>query len=263
MDLGLDKRRALVSGSTAGIGYAIALQLAREGAEVIVNGRTEARVSDALERIEAAVPHAKLHGAALDLGTREGVERLVARFPEVDVLVNNLGIFEPKSFSDIPDEDWLKLFETNVLSGVRLSRHYVTGMKQRGFGRLIFISSESAIDVPVEMIHYGVTKTAQVALASGLAKDCVGSGVTSNSILVGPTASEGVGVFVKQLAEKNGLTEAQMEAEFFRSARPGSLLKRFIEPAEVANLVAYVASDRASATTGAALRVDGGLLSNI
>lgn len=263
MDLGLDKRRALVSGSTAGIGYAIALQLAREGAEVIVNGRTEARVRDALARITAAVPQARLHGAALDLGTRGGVEQLVARFPDVDVLVNNLGIFEPKSFTDIPDEDWLKLFETNVLSGVRLSRHYVAGMKQRGFGRLIFISSESAIDVPVEMIHYGVTKTAQVALASGLAKDCVGSGVTANSILVGPTASEGVGVFVKQLADKNGLTEAQMEAEFFKSARPGSLIKRFIEPAEVANLVAYVASDRASATTGAALRVDGGLLSNI
>jgi NAD(P)-dependent dehydrogenase (short-subunit alcohol dehydrogenase family) len=263
MDLGLKNRRALVSGSTAGIGYAIALQLAREGAEVIVNGRTEARVDDALARIKAAVPDAKLLGAALDLGTRAGVEQLIVRFPDVDVLVNNLGIFEPKSFVDIPDEDWLRLFETNVLSGVRLSRHYVTGMKQRGFGRVIFISSESAIAVPVEMIHYGVTKTAQVALASGLAKDCVGSGVTANSILVGPTASEGVGVFVKQLADKNGLTEAQMEAEFFKSARPGSLLKRFIEPAEVANLVAYVASDRASATTGAALRVDGGLLSNI
>jgi NAD(P)-dependent dehydrogenase (short-subunit alcohol dehydrogenase family) len=263
MDLGLHNRRALVSGSTAGIGYAIATQLAREGAEVIVNGRTEARVADALKTIRAAVPEAKLHGAALDLGTRAGVEQLVARFPDVDVLINNLGIFEPKSFSDIPDEDWLKLFETNVLSGVRLARHYVTGMKKRGWGRLIFISSESAIDVPVEMIHYGVTKTAQVALASGLAKDCVGSGVTSNSILVGPTASEGVGVFVKQLADKNGLTEAQMEAEFFKSARPGSLLKRFIEPAEVANLVAYVASDRASATTGAALRVDGGLLSTL
>jgi len=263
MDLGLQNRRALVSGSTAGIGYAIATQLAREGAEVIVNGRTEARVADALKSIRAAVPQAKLLGAALDLGTRAGVEQLVARFADVDVLVNNLGIFEPKSFSDIPDEDWLKLFETNVLSGVRLARHYVTGMKARGWGRLIFISSESAIDVPVEMIHYGVTKTAQVALASGLAKDCVGSGVTSNSILVGPTASEGVGVFVKQLADKNGLTEAQMEAEFFKTARPGSLLKRFIEPAEVASLVAYVASERASATTGAALRVDGGLLSNI
>jgi NAD(P)-dependent dehydrogenase (short-subunit alcohol dehydrogenase family) len=263
MDLGLDKRRALVSGSTAGIGYAIALQLAREGAEVIVNGRTQARVDDALRRIQEVVPEARLHGAALDLGTQAGVEQLVARFPAVDVLVNNLGIFEPKSFVDIPDEDWLKLFETNVLSGVRLSRHYVAGMKQRGFGRLIFISSESGINVPVEMIHYGVTKTAQVALASGLAKDCAGTGVTANSILVGPTASEGVGVFVKQLAEKNGLTEAQMETEFFKSARPSSLLKRFIEPAEVANLVAYVASDRASATTGAALRVDGGLLSNI
>jgi NAD(P)-dependent dehydrogenase (short-subunit alcohol dehydrogenase family) len=199
-------------------------------------------------------------GVAADLGTVQGIASLLAQVPSVDVLINNLGIFEPKSFADITDADWLTIFETNVMSGIRLSRAYVPAMKKAGWGRVVFIASESAIAVPVEMIHYGMTKTAQVAVASGLAKDCERSGVTVNSIIVGPTASEGVGTFVKQLADKNGLTSAQMEQEFFKSARPTSLLKRFIEPAEVANLVAYVVSERASATTGAALRVDGGLL---
>lgn len=263
MELGLKNRRALVSGSTAGIGFAIAHELAREGAEVIVNGRTQARVDQAVQAISQDVPDAKLHGFAADLGSAQGVAQLTERFPEVDILVNNLGIFEPRTFAEIRDEEWLKMFEVNVLSGIRLSRAYVPAMKKRGFGRVIFISSESAVQVPVEMIHYGMTKTAQVALASGLAKDCSGTGVTVNSILVGPTASEGVGTFVRQLAEKNAISEAQMEQEFFKTARPTSLLKRFIKPAEVASLVAYVASDRASATTGAALRVDGGLLSGI
>ena len=263
MDLGLKDRRALVSGSTAGIGLAIALELAREGAEVIVNGRTQARVEQALASIQAEVPRARLLGFAADLGSAQGVAQLVGQFSEIDVLVNSLGIFEPRSFADIKDEEWLRMFEINVLSGIRLSRAYLPGMKKRSWGRVIFIASESAVQIPVEMIHYGMTKTAQVSVASGLAKDCEGTGVTVNSILVGPTASEGVGVFVKQLAAKNKLTEAQMEQEFFKSARPTSLLKRFIQPSEVASLVAYVASERASATTGAALRVEGGLLSGI
>jgi NAD(P)-dependent dehydrogenase (short-subunit alcohol dehydrogenase family) len=263
MELGLSNRRALVSGSTAGIGLSIAHELAREGAEVIINGRTQRRVDQALKMIQQDVREAKLYGFAADLGTAQGVEELTSRFRDVDVLINNLGIFEPRSFADIRDEEWLRMFEVNVLSGIRLSRAYVPAMKTRGFGRVIFISSESAVQVPVEMIHYGMTKTAQVAVASGLAKDCVGTGVTVNSILVGPTASEGVAAFVRQLAEKNAMSEEQMEQEFFKTARPTSLLKRFIKPLEVASLVAYVASDRASATTGAALRVDGGLLSGI
>ncbi len=263
MELGLKERRALVSGSTAGIGHAIARELAREGAEVIINGRTQARVDRALASLRQAVPGAKLHGVAADLATATGASEVVSRFAEVDVLVNNLGIFEPRSFDQIADAEWLRMFETNVLSGVRLSRAYVPGMKRRAWGRVIFISSESGLNVPVEMIHYGMSKTAQIAIASGLAKDCAGTGVTSNSILVGPTASEGVGAFVERLARERGWTRAQMDEEFFRSARPSSLLKRFIEPDEVAQLVAYVASERASATTGAALRVDGGVIATI
>jgi NAD(P)-dependent dehydrogenase (short-subunit alcohol dehydrogenase family) len=263
MDLGLANRRALVSGSTAGIGLAIALELAREGAEVIVNGRTSQRVDRAIATIRAQVPAAKLQPFAADLGSAEGVANLVSRFPELDILVNSLGIFEPKSFVEITDQDWQHMFEVNVLSGVRLSRAYLPGMKARNAGRIIFIASESAVQVPVEMIHYGMTKTAQVSIASGLAKDCEGTKITVNSILVGPTASEGVGTFIKQMAEKSQQTEAQMEEAFFKTARPTSLLKRFIEPREVAALVVYVASERASATTGAALRVEGGLLSGI
>lgn len=263
MDLGLKERRALVSGSTAGIGYAIALQLAREGAEVIVNGRTQARVDAAVQSILAEVPGAKLRGIAADLASAEGAASLLAQLPAIDVLVNNLGIFEPRAFEQISDAEWLKMFEVNVLSGARLARHYVPGMKQQGWGRVIFISSESAVNIPAEMIHYGMSKTAQIAIASGLAKDCAGSGVTVNSILVGPTASEGVGIFVQQLAQERGITPAQMEDEFFKTARPSSLIKRFIQPAEVANLVAYVAGEGASATTGAALRVDGGVVSSI
>jgi NAD(P)-dependent dehydrogenase (short-subunit alcohol dehydrogenase family) len=258
MKLGLENKTALVTGSTAGIGFAIAQELAREGAKVIVNGRTQARVDAALAKLEG-----KVVGFAADLGSAQGAQATLEKFPDVDILVNNLGIFEPRAFVDIQDDEWLRMFEVNVLSGIRLARGYLPRLRKQNWGRLIFISSESAINVPVEMIHYGTTKTANVAVASGLAKDLAGTGVTSNSILVGPTASEGVGTFVQQLADKNGLSREEQEREFFRSARPTSLIKRFIDPNEVAALVAYVASDRASATTGAALRVDGGLLSNI
>lgn len=263
MDLGLRGRTALVTGSTAGIGFAIASALAAEGAHVVVNGRGEARVQAALERLRAAQPEAAVQGIALDLSVAAGCRELVTRLPEVDVLVNNLGIFEPKPFEQIPDDDWLRFFETNVMSGVRLARHYVGGMRRRDWGRIVFISSESGLQIPSEMVHYGVTKTAQLAVARGLAESLAGTGITVNSVLPGPTASEGVGDFVAELARTQGSDKATVERDFFATARPSSLIRRFATPEEVASMVAYVCSDRASATTGAALRVDGGVVRSI
>ena len=234
MNLQLENKTALVTGSTAGIGFAIARSLAAEGAHVVINGRTQARVDAAISAIRELLPAAKLTGHALDLGSAEGCGELIRRLPAVDILVNNLGIFEPKEFAEIPDEDWARLFEVNVFSGVRLSRAYLPGMKSRDSGRIIFISSESALQVPAEMIHYGVTKTAQLALARGIAEACAGTRVTSNSILVGPTASEGVGTFVETLAGQSGQTKEEFEKEFFQSMRPSSLIKRFIQPEEIA-----------------------------
>ncbi len=258
MDLQLEGKTALVTGSTLGIGFAIARVLARERARVIVNGRTPERVEAAVSRIRADAADGDVTGVVADLGTTAGVARLVAAQPDVDILVNNVGIFEPKAFEDIPDADWLRFFEVNVMSGVRLSRHYLPRMKSRNWGRVIFISSESAINIPDEMIHYGMTKTAQLAISRGLAETTAGTGVTVNAVLPGPTASEGVATFVEQLAKENSMTLAQVEQEFFRSARPSSLLKRFIQPDEVATTVAYLCSPLASATNGAAVRVDGG-----
>lgn len=263
MDLQLDGKTAFISGSTAGIGFAAALRLAREGARVVVNGRTQARVDDAVRRIKQAVPDAKVSGVAADLGSAAGVDAVVRKVPEVDVLVNNVGIFEPKAFEEITDADWLRFFETNVMSGVRLSRAWLPGMKAKNWGRILFVSSESAVNIPVEMIHYGVTKTAQLAVARGLAEAVAGSAITVNSILPGPTASEGVETFVSQLANERGIDAAAMEKEFFATARPSSLLKRFIEPDEVASLIAYIASPLAAATNGAALRVDGGVVRSV
>jgi NAD(P)-dependent dehydrogenase (short-subunit alcohol dehydrogenase family) len=199
-------------------------------------------------------------GVAADLSTAAGCLALVAQVPDVDILVNNMGIFEPKPFEEIPDADWLRFFETNVLSGIRLARHYLGAMRARDWGRIVFVSSESAVQIPVEMIHYGVTKTAQIAVARGLAESLTGTGVTVNSVLPGPTASEGVGGFVAQLAEGRGVDSATVEREFFATARPSSVIQRFAAPAEVAAMIAYVCSARASATTGAALRVDGGVV---
>jgi NAD(P)-dependent dehydrogenase (short-subunit alcohol dehydrogenase family) len=260
MDLQLAGKRAVVSGSTAGIGYAIAAALAREGAAVVVNGRTAARVEEAVRRIGAEHAGAAVDGVACDLGTRAGAERLFEAVPETDILVNNLGIFEPKSFADIPDEDWLRFFEVNVLSGVRLSRHYLPGMVARKWGRVVFISSESGVQIPAEMIHYGVTKTAQIAVARGLAESVAGTGVTVNSVLPGPTASEGVSTFVADMGRARDVDAATVEREFFQTVRPSSLIKRFATPDEVAAMVAYVCSGLASATTGSALRVDGGVV---
>jgi NAD(P)-dependent dehydrogenase (short-subunit alcohol dehydrogenase family) len=259
MDLQLTGKVALVTGSTAGIGYAIATALAREGAAVIVNGRTQRAVDTAVAELgKIAGPAAR--GFAGDLSTDTAAQAVAKEFPDVEILVNNLGIFEAKPFEDIPDEDWRRLFEVNVLSGVRLARLYLPGMKRRNWGRIIFISSESAVQIPTEMIHYGMTKTAQLAVARGLAEVVAGTGITVNSILPGPTRSRGVVDFVDALATAQGTSTAQVERDFFKNVRPTSLIRRFATPAEVASLVAYVASPLAAATTGAALRVDGGVI---
>jgi NAD(P)-dependent dehydrogenase (short-subunit alcohol dehydrogenase family) len=258
MELQIRGKRALVTGSTAGIGFAIARALAREGAQVIVNGRTQERVDATVREIGAGA-----RGIAADRGTARGAARLLAELPEVDVLVNNVGIFEAKPFTEIPDEDWLRLFETNVLSGVRLSRGYLPGMVRAGWGRVIFISSVSALQIPVEMIHYGVTKTAQLALSRGLAESVAGTGVTVNVVLPGPTRSEGVSAFVEGLARSKGVSAEQVEREFFRDMRSTSLLKRFESPEEIAPLVVFLASPLSSAITGSALRADGGVVRSI
>jgi NAD(P)-dependent dehydrogenase (short-subunit alcohol dehydrogenase family) len=236
------------------------LGLAREGAGVWVNGRTQARVDAAIKSIRKELPGATLEGVAEDLGTATGCERLVHRVPSVDVLVNNLGIFEPKPFETIPDADWLRLFEVNVMSGVRLSRAYLAGMKQRDWGRIVFISSESAVHIPAEMVHYGMTKMAQVAVARGIAEDCAATNVTVNSVLAGPTASEGVTAFVADLARKQNVTPAEFEKQFFKNVRPTSLLKRFLRPEEVANVVVFMCSPEAVAINGAAVRAEGGVV---
>lgn len=263
MDLQLQGKRALVTGSTAGIGLAIARGLAREGAGVIINGRTAQRVDQSVAALNKSGGSGKVEGLAADLGTADGTRTAIERFPEVDILVNNLGIFEAKLFEDIPDADWLRFFEVNLLSGVRLSRHYLPGMKKRNWGRIVFISSESAIQIPAEMIHYGMTKTAQLAIARGLAETTAGTNVTVNSVLPGPTASEGVNTFVEELARDQKTTRREVEKQFFQNMRPTSLLKRMAEPEEVANLVTFVCSPLSSATNGAALRADGGVVRSI
>src|SRR6266849_5168918 len=263
MDLKIKGKTAVVSGSTAGIGFAIAAALAAEGAKVIVNGRTEARVDAAVKRIRTSVGSGDLRGVPADLGTAHGVEKFLQKVPEADIQVNNLGIFEPKPFLEIPDSDWLRFFEVNVLSGVRLSRHFLPGMLKKKWGRIIFISSESAQQIPAEMIHYGMTKTAQVAISRGLAEALAGTGVTVNSVLVGPTASEGVRTFVEDLSRQQGTTKEEVEQHFFAGTRPTSLLKRFETPGEVGAVVAFVASDHARVINGAAVRADGGVVRSI
>ena len=258
MDLKLTNKLALVSGSTKGIGLAIATGLAREGARVVINGRAEKSVSKAVEEIRQAVPGAKLESFPGDLSDAMVTDSLAKHFPNVEILVNNLGIFEPKPFEQIPDDDWRRFFEVNVLSGVRLSRLYLPGMKKRNWGRIVFISSESGIQTPAEMIHYGMTKTAQLAVSRGIAETCAGTAVTCNAVLPGPTRSDGVDEFVKQLS--GGKPFAEFEKEFFKSVRPSSLIKRFATTEEVANLVVYVCSPLSSATNGSALRVDGGVV---
>jgi len=259
MKIDLTGKRALVTGSTAGIGFAIARSLAESGAGVIVNGRSERRVFGAVLNIKNEFPGADVSGVAADLGTADGAESLFKKVPDVDILVNNLGIFEPRPFFEIADADWQRFFDVNVMSGVRMSRRYTPGMVERKWGRVIFIASESAIQIPVEMVHYGMTKTAQLAVSRGLAATVAGTGVTVNTVLPGPTWSEGVEIFVQGMVSDPDKDFQSIEKEFFETARPGSLINRFATPGEIANLVTYIASPLSSATTGAALRADGGV----
>ncbi|MCC8425576.1 SDR family NAD(P)-dependent oxidoreductase [Mucilaginibacter sp. UR6-11] len=260
MDLQLKNKIALVSGSTAGIGYATARLLAAEGAKVIINGRTQERVDAAVKSIIEATGNPEVTGVIADFADKDQVAGLIKQIPEVDILINNVAIFEPKAFADIPDEDWLKFYEVNVLSGIRLSRAYFDKMIAKNWGRIIFISSESAIQIPSEMIHYGMTKTAQLAVARGLAELTKGTNVTVNSVLPGPTLSEGVGGFIDNLAKNQNKTTEEIESDFFKTMRPTSIIQRFLTTDEVANMIVYLSSPLAAATNGAAIRAEGGLL---
>lgn len=259
MDLQLKNKTALVTGSTAGIGLAIATALSAEGATTIINGRSQTSVDQALATLSASATGDCL-GFAGDLSTASAADELFDKHPEIDILINNLGIYEPVSFEAITDDDWRRFFDVNVLSGVRLSRLYLPGMRARNWGRIIFVSSESGVQIPAEMIHYGMSKTAQIAISRGLAEHVSGTGITVNCVLPGPTKSRGVVEFVEELAKKEGKTFEAFEKDFFSTVRPTSLIKRFAFPEEVAPLVAYIASPLSSATTGAALRVDGGVI---
>jgi len=263
MNLQLDGKKTLVTGSTAGIGFAIARALAREGASVVITGRTQQRVDNATEDIRKEIRDAKISGIAVDLATPDGISKCIQAAPAIDILVNNLGVYEPKPFEQITDDAWREIIETNFMSGVRLSRYYLPRMKAANWGRIIFISSESAINIPVEMIHYGVTKTMQVALGRGLAETTSGTAVTVNSVLAGPTRSEGVEKFLIDMARTKNVAPEKIEKEFFRTARPSSLLQRFATTDEVAALVTFLGSPLSSATNGAALRVEGGVVRSI
>lgn len=263
MNIDFEGLTALVTGSTAGIGNAVATQLAESGARVIINGRSIERTEAAVAALKNRVPGAAVTGSAGDLSTLDGATRVIQKDPSVDILINNVGIFEPKPFPEISDDDWLRFFQTNVMSGVRLSRAYLPGMMERGWGRIIFVSSESALQVPAEMIHYGMTKTAQLAISRGLAELAANTGVTVNAVLPGPTLSDGVSEFLNQVSGDSGSLSSKVEAEFIAQHRPSSLIGRFATVGEVANLVVYTASRQASASTGAALRVDGGVVRSI
>ena len=263
MNIELIGRKAVVTGSTAGIGRAIAEGLARAGASVVINGRSADRVSATVEELRALLPKATLTGVAADLATPEGSAALAAQSPDADILVNNLGTARPNGFFDQDDSAWLDLFQLNVMSGVRAARHYVPGMKQRGWGRVVFLSSESALNIPKEMIDYGMTKTAVLAISRGLAELVGGSGVTVNAVIPGPTNSEILSGWMRKTAAEQGITQEEAEQHFLKTMRPTTLLNRFTTTGEVANMVVYVCSEQASGTTGAALRVDGGVLRSI
>ena len=263
MNLQLKDKTAFISGSTAGIGFAIAKKLLEEEATVVINGRSQEGVDKAVKELKGLTGKSNVSGIAADFAKAAEVNHILAQLPEVDILVNNAGIFEPRPFAEIPDEDWFRFFEINVMSGVRLSRHYFPAMLKRNWGRIIFISSESAVLIPDEMIHYGVTKTAQVAVSRGLAELTKGTNVTVNTILPGPTKSRGIGDFIKDMAKSENISVAEVEKNFFEDLRPTSLIQRFASIDEIANLVVYVASPLASATNGAALRADGGLIRSI
>ncbi|HEY4293339.1 SDR family oxidoreductase [Luteibacter sp.] len=259
MQIDLSNRSAIVTGSTAGIGLAIATGLAKAGASVVITGRTQVRVDEAIAAVTKVAPNAKVTGVAADLGTSEGGAALIKAVPDTDILVNNLGIFEPRDFFEIDDAEWSRYFDVNVISGVRLSRHYAKGMAARGWGRVQFISSESSIQTPPEMVHYGVTKTAQLAVSRGLAEVLAGTGVTVNTVLPGPTLSEGVSDFFGKIAKNDGKAQEEVERDFIKTHRPTSLIKRLLSVDEVASVSVFLASEEASGTTGASFRVDGGV----
>lgn len=263
MNIDISGKIAIVTGSTYGIGMAIARGLAESGATVVVNGRKQDAVDTAISTLKQAVPGATIRGVAADLGTRAGCDTLIAAEPKADILVNNVGVYGPMDFFETPDEEWTRFFDVNVLSGVRLSRAYLPGMEQQQWGRVIFISSESGLNIPADMIHYGFTKTANLSVSRGLAKRMAGTGVTVNAVLPGPTLSEGVEGMLRASAEKSGKTIEQTAIDFVKAARPSSIIERPATVEEVANLVVYVASPLSSATTGAALRVDGGVVDSI
>jgi len=260
MDLKIQNKTALVTGSTAGIGFATALKLAQENCTVYINGRSQENVDNAIKRIQEKVENSNVFGIVADLSTKEGCDYLIEKLPKVDILINNLGIFEPVEFENISDEKWYEMFDTNVMSGVRLSRHYFPLMLEQNWGRVVFISSESAYQIPKEMIHYGMTKTAQLSIARGLAELTKGTNVTSNSVILGPSNSEGVTTFLSDFAKEQGITFEQMEKDFFQNVRPTSLLQRFTDVEEIANLIVYTASSLSSATNGAVLRADAGVV---
>lgn len=263
MNIDLLGKVAIVTGSTQGIGLAIAKGLAGSGATVVVNGRKQPAVDAAVAKVQESAPGAEVRGVAADLGTAEGCQALVEAEPTADILINNVGIFGPQDFFDTPDDEWQRFFDVNVMSGVRLSRAYLPGMEKKGWGRVIFLSSESALNIPADMIHYGFTKTANLSVSRGLAKRMAGTGVTVNSVLPGPTMSEGVEGMLKEAAEKSGKSVQETAIDFVKAERPSSIIQRPAEVDEVANLVVYVASPLSSATTGAALRVDGGVVDSI
>ncbi|WP_018617020.1 SDR family NAD(P)-dependent oxidoreductase [Segetibacter koreensis] len=263
MDLQLKGKTVFISGSTQGIGFATAKKLLQEEATVVINGRSQQRVDKAVDELKQQVPGANVIGIAADFSKVEEVQNIVKQLPSVDILINNVSIFEPRSFVEISDEEWLRFYEINVLSGIRLSRHYFPKMIQNNWGRIIFISSESAINIPEEMIHYGMTKTAQLAVARGLAELTKGTNVTVNSVLPGPTKSEGVADFIDNLAKHQNKTSKEMEIDFFKTARPTSIIQRFASPEEIANMIVYISSPLSSATNGSAIRVDGGVLKTI
>lgn len=263
MKIDLSNKRAVVTGSTLGIGFAIAKGLAEAGARVVVNGRKEAAVKKAKDELLAAVPGAQIDTVAADLATAAGVDAFLRAVPETDILVNNLGIFEPKPFEEIPDADWQRFFDTNVMSGIRLSRAYVPAMRKKNWGRVVFVSSESGLNTPGEMVHYGMTKTAQLAVSRGLAVSLAGTGVTVNSVLPGPTRSEGVSDFFAKIAKEQGKTQGEVEKDFIATHRSTSIIKRLETVEEIANMVVYICSPQASGTTGAALRVDGGVVNTL
>jgi NAD(P)-dependent dehydrogenase (short-subunit alcohol dehydrogenase family) len=260
MNLNIDNKVALISGSTQGIGFACAKKLVQEKVHVYINGRTKLNVDTAINKIKLEFPNAKISGIIADLSTQSGCNKLTKELPKIDILINNLGIFEPKNFTEINDKDWLDMFNTNVMSGVRLSRYYFPKMLEQNWGRIIFISSESAYQIPAEMIHYGMSKTAQLAISRGIAELTKGTNVTSNSIIVGPSNSEGVTTFLNDYAKEQNITFEEMEKSFFQTVRPTSLLQRFTDVEEIANLIVYTASSLSSATNGAVLRADAGVV---